>query len=107
MDRETIKGSKQNFSQEQLTALTPQINQINSYEPDVKSGDQIAMTYVLGLGSQVQCNGQVKSIAPGSDFAKAFFSIWLGENPVDKQARLRWLGKNSRRLKREGVEYKD
>ena len=105
LDRATIKGIKQNFSQEQLTALMPQINQINSYYPDVKSGDQIAVTYVPGLGSQVQLNGQVKGVVPTEEFAKAFFSIWVGENPVDKQAKLKLLGaKDNRKLKGEGVE---
>ncbi len=105
LDRATIKGIKQNFNQEELAALMPQINLINSYYPDVKSGDQITITYVPGLGSQVQLNGQVKGIVPGRDFAKAFFSIWVGENPVDKRAKLKLLGrKENRRFKGEGVE---
>jgi len=105
LDRATIKGIKQNFSQEELAALMPQINQINSYYPDVKSGDQVAITYVPGLGSQVQLNGQVKGVVPSEEFAKAFFSIWVGENPVDKQAKLRLLGrKDDRRPKGDGVE---
>ncbi len=94
LDRATIKGIKQNFNQEQLAALMPRINQINSYYPDIKSGDQIAVTYLPGLGSQVQFNGQIKGIVSGGDFAKAFFSIWIGENPVDKNAKLKLLGKD-------------
>ncbi|MBP9853953.1 MAG: chalcone isomerase family protein [Candidatus Omnitrophica bacterium] len=102
LDQATINGIKRNYSREQLAELIPQINQINSYYPDVKSGDQIAVTYVPELGSQVQLNGKVKGIIPGSDFAKAFFSIWVGENPVDKQAKLKLLGhKNSRKSKSE------
>ncbi len=100
LDRATIKGIKQNYTQEQLTALMPQIDQINSYYPDIKSGDQIAVTYVPGAGSEVELNGQVKGVVPGDDFAKAFFSIWIGENPVDKQAKLKLLGqKDSRKSK--------
>ncbi len=95
--RATIKGIKQNFSEEQLKTLMPQIKQINSYYPNVKSGDQIAVTYVPGLGSQVQFNGQIKGVVPGRAFAKAFFSIWVGENPVDKQAKLKLLGKKDKR----------
>ncbi len=93
LDRATFKGIKQNYSQEQLTALLPQINQINSYYPDVKAGDQITITYVPGQGSEVELNGLVKGTVRGKDFAKAFFAIWVGENPVDKEAKLKLLGK--------------
>ncbi len=100
LDRATIKGIKQNYTPEQLTALMPQIDQINSYYPDIKSGDQIAVTYAPGRGSEVELNGELKGVVPGNDFAKAFFSIWVGENPVDKQAKLKLLGqKDSRKSK--------
>ena len=105
LDRATIKGIRQNYSEEQLKMLMPQIDQINSYYPDVKSGDQIAVTYIPGLGSQIEFNGAIKGVVPGSDFAKAFFSIWVGENPVDKQAKLKLLGKRgNQKLKGAGVE---
>lgn len=101
LDRATIKGIKQNYSPEQLADLMPQINQINSYYPDVKSGDQITITYIPGVGSEVQLNGQVKGVVPGQEFAKAFFSIWVGDSPVDPAAKLKLLGK-----KAEGKEVK-
>lgn len=92
LDRATIKGIEKNYSQDQMVELMPQIDQINSYYPDIKSGDQIAVTYVPGVGSQVELNGELKGVVFGSDFAKAFFSIWLGDNPVDKNAKLKLLG---------------
>lgn len=105
LDRATIKGISQNYSQAQLTALMPQIDQINSYYPDVKSGDKITVTYIPGLGSQVELNGKIKGIVPGADFAQAFFAIWVGEKPVDKQAKLKLLGlKGNRQLKGESDE---
>ncbi len=93
LDRATIRGIAHNYNKVQLNALMPQINQINSYYPDVKPGDQIAVTYVPGLGSEVKINGQIKGIVSGKDFAKAFFSIWVGEHPVDRRAKLKLLGK--------------
>ncbi len=93
LDQATIKGIKQNFSQKQLALLMPQIKQMNSYYRDVGPGDQITITYVPGLGSQVLINKEVKGVVPGSDFAKAFFSIWVGEHPVDKRAKYKLLGK--------------
>ncbi|MCB9772329.1 MAG: chalcone isomerase family protein [Candidatus Omnitrophica bacterium] len=96
LDRATVKGIEKNYSQDQMAALMPQIDQINSYYPDIKSGDQIAVTYVPGVGSQVELNGELRGVVPGSDFAKAFFSIWLGDNPVDKNAKLKLLGLSDR-----------
>ena len=102
LDRATTKGIAKNYSPDQMEALMPQIDQINSYYPDIKSGDQIAITYVPGVGSQVQLNGELKGVVPGSNFAKAFFSIWLGENPVDKNAKLKLLGLKDRRKSKGG-----
>jgi hypothetical protein len=93
LGRATIDGIRRNYNREQLKALMPQINQINSYYPNVKPGDQIVITYTPGFGSLVQVNGKAKGVVAGADFAKAFFSIWIGENPVDKKAKLKLLGK--------------
>lgn len=100
LDRATIKGIEKNFSRQQVERLMPDIDQINSYYPDIKAGDQIAVTYIPQQGSQVELNGQTQGIVPGADFANAFFSIWVGENPVDEQAKLKLLGQyNQRKIK--------
>lgn len=101
LDRATIKGIEKNFSLQQVQRLMPGINQINSYYPDIKAGDQIAVTYIPQQGSQVELNGQIQGIVPGADFANAFFSIWVGENPVDEQAKLKLLGQYSQRKRKE------
>ena len=79
LDRATIKGIEKNLSPEKVKALMPNIDQINSYYPDIKVGDQIAVTYTPQQGSLVELNGQTQGIVPGSDFANAFFSIWVGQ----------------------------
>lgn len=96
LERATIKGIEKNFNAEQMSTLMPQIDQINSYYPDIKAGDQIAVSYVPQQGSRVELNGQVQGIVPGTDFANAFFSIWVGENPVDQRAKLKLLGQYGR-----------
>jgi len=92
LDRQTIDGIKRNFSGNELIALMPKINQIDSYYPDIRAGDRICVTYMPGIGSQVQINGSIKGLVPGPDFAKAFFSIWVGKNPVDQKAKYKLLG---------------
>lgn len=94
LDRATLKGIEQNVSAEELTRIMPAIEQINSYYPDVKSGDQIVITYIPGRGCEVKVKGEVKGIVPGDEFARAFFAIWVGEHPVDERAKAQLLGKN-------------
>lgn len=92
LDRATLTGIKKNVSPETLMALAPKIDQINSYYPDIKAGDQIAVTYTPGVGSTVEVNGAIKGVVPGEDFGRSFFAIWVGENPVDERAKRQLLG---------------
>jgi hypothetical protein len=92
LDRATIKGIERNVNTQELKKLFDRVEQINSYYPSVKAADQIIITYLPQVGTRVDVNGTFKGIVPGKDFAKAFFAIWIGENPVDKQAKRQLLG---------------
>jgi hypothetical protein len=96
LDRATLKGIEKNVSADELNKLMPMIDQVNSYYPDVESGDQIVITYIPGTGSEVTVKGEVKGIVPGKDFANAFFAIWVGDEPVDAKAKLQLLGKKNK-----------
>jgi hypothetical protein len=93
LDHATVKGIRKNVTPDEFKALKLKIDQVNSYYRSVHPGDQIAITYIPGLGSRVQINGEVKGVVPGEDFGKAFFAIWVGEHPVDKKAKRQLLGK--------------
>lgn len=92
LHRATLSGIEKNLAKKQLIDLMPKIQQINSYYPSVQPGDQIAVTYLPQVGSKVEVNGQLKGIIAGEDFARAFFSIWVGQNPVDERAKRQLLG---------------
>lgn len=66
-----------------LQRLRPQLEQIRALYDDVRPGDRYALTYVPGRGTELALNGKVKGVIPGSEFARAYFSIWLGEQPMD------------------------
>jgi hypothetical protein len=66
-----------------LKRLQPQLAQIRSLYEDVRPGDRYALTYVPGRGTELALNGKVLGVMPGSEFARAYFSIWLGEQPMD------------------------
>ncbi len=90
--RQTIRGINKNVDRREFKRLKPKIDQINSYYPEIKAGDQIAITYLPDVGTQVAVNGETKGVVAGEDFARAFFAIWVGDNPVDGRMKRLLLG---------------
>ena len=76
-----------------LTALSPRIDQLNSYMTDHKKGDILTFTDVPGLGVEVRAGGQLKGTIPGDDFAQALFRIWLGPSPPNEGLKDGLLGR--------------
>ncbi|MCA9406069.1 MAG: chalcone isomerase family protein [Candidatus Omnitrophica bacterium] len=95
----TTKGIKKNVSEEEFWQLSDRIEQINAYYPDVQPQDRIEITYDPEIGTTVSVNGQYKGTIEGKDFARAFFAIWVGDRPVDRDIKLSLLGyKNNERF---------
>ena len=92
LDHETERGIESNVNEAEFIKLRSRINQMNSYYQDVRKGDRIGVSYLPDVGTIVSFNGQVQGIVKGADFAQAFFSIWVGDNPVDKLMKRRLLG---------------
>jgi hypothetical protein len=44
------------------------------------------------VGTELALNGRPMGMIEGADFAAAIFSLWLGENPYDKQFKNALLG---------------
>jgi len=72
-----------NLGPEMLESLRPRLEEINAAYEDVKPGDRYALTYLPGVGTELALNGERKALIEGADFAAAYFSIWLGEEPLD------------------------
>ncbi|HVP89536.1 MAG TPA: chalcone isomerase family protein [Casimicrobiaceae bacterium] len=78
------KGWSEGFEKNakaELPALKDRIAMLNGWMADVKSGEQVTFVYTPDMGVQVDVNGKIKGAIKGNDFAKAFFSIWLGDPP--------------------------
>ena len=73
--------------------LGPKIESLNRLYKDVQPKDRYALTYLPGRGTQLTLNSQPLGTIEGSEFAKALFGIWIGENPIDKTFRDRLLRK--------------
>ena len=75
-----------------IESIRPGIEAINKLYQDVKKGDRYALTYVPGIGTELFFNGESKGIVPGADFARIYFTIWLGENHPYQSFRDRLVG---------------
>ena len=88
----TYKGLSKNLDAVEIERLRPRIDHHNSLYVDVKPGDRYALTYLPGVGTELALNGRPMGVIEGVDFAAAIFSLWLGENPYDKQFKNALLG---------------
>ena len=64
-----------------------QIETLHQSYQDVKPGDRYALTYIPGEGTELAKNGVRLALVPGEEFAEAYFRIWLGESPLDRDLR--------------------
>jgi len=83
---------KRNVDEQTFTALRPRLERINGWYRDVKPGDRYSLTYLPGVGTQLALNGAEVGVIDGADFAKAYFRIWLGDDPIDGRFRDQLLG---------------
>jgi len=82
---------ERNNSPDLLARLRGRIDQLNAVYRDVKPGDRYALTYVPGQGTELSYNGQPLITIEGADFAAAYFGIWLGNDPIDREMRRRLI----------------
>jgi hypothetical protein len=71
-----------NVSAETIAALEKPLEEISRLYVDVKPGDRYALTYLPGRGTELSRNGRPLGTVQGAEFAAAYFTIWLGEEPI-------------------------
>ena len=76
-----------NVNEKSLERLRPQIEALHQAYVDVEPGDRYALTYLPGEGTELAKNGTRLALVPGEEFARAYFRIWLGEAPLDRDLR--------------------
>ncbi len=70
------------LSKEELSRLQTRIDRLHETYQDVESGDRYALTYLPGSGTVLELNGEQLIQVKGTDFAHAYFGIWLAEPPI-------------------------
>jgi len=69
---------------ENLTNAGPKTDIWLAYFNDIRSGQEIVISWVPGTGLETKVAGAEKPPLNDQDFAAAVFSIWLGEKPVQE-----------------------
>ncbi len=68
----------------QTAALAARLKQVeDSFPPEFKDKQVLAVTYVPGQGTTVGVEGTKSITIAGKDFADALLRIWLGPSPTD------------------------
>lgn len=75
------------LSADALQALKPRIDRLHAAYRSVRPGDRYVMEYLPGRGTVLRLNGERLVSVEGSDFARAYFGIWLGEPPLSRSLR--------------------
>jgi len=73
-----------NVGEEKAKRLTEELKALNKLYKDVKAGQRYTLTYLPGRGVEMALDGKVLGSVQGAEFAAAYFSIWLGPDPVSK-----------------------
>jgi hypothetical protein len=89
----TIEMIKRNTTDAEFGIISERLNRFNSFYRDVKPGDRYRAEYIPGRGTTLYLNETPLGTIQGNDFSKAFFSIWIGRDPIDKKFRDKLLGR--------------
>ena len=84
---------EENTSKNEFKALKSGIDQMNALYRDVDPGDEYQAAYIPGVGTSLALNGKELGIVPGPKFARAYFAMWLGANPISRSFRDGLLGR--------------
>ncbi len=88
----TISRMKANLSKAEFQAVKDRFDLMRKYFPNIKKGDEMALSYEPGQGTSISLNGQVTGVIPGLDFSKAVFATWIGPRPFDHIVKAQILG---------------
>ena len=73
--------------------ILDEIEQLSSsFNSAVASGDFYEFVFIPEIGTHVLKNNELVELIPGFDFKKAFFGIFLSNNPIQKNLKKAMLG---------------
>ena len=73
--------------------LRAEVDKFLSFWSEMKEGDEARLIYFPNDGTKVVIKGKEMGTIEGGEFSKLLFSVWLGENPPNKELKEGLLGK--------------
>lgn len=96
LSKALAKGMEKSVGEEGILKFSRELTELENLlsTEETRSGDIFELSYSPLDGSLwISKNKQIKGKIKGIEFKKAFFGIWLSENPVDKGLKEDLLGK--------------
>ncbi len=90
----TVERMKVNVLEDELAQIRDEIEMMRQYFVDLKPGDRFALTFIPGEGTKFAYNGRLTGVIEGDLFARALFSVWIGERPFDERLKRQILGRD-------------
>ena len=82
--KSSAKILRKNLIPEELDVITARLNQLNAAYQTVEKGDRSSLTYQPDIGTTLNINDLPIITIKGEDFARLYFTIWLGKQPISK-----------------------
>ena len=92
----SVKILAKNLAPEEYDRIKTRLNRLNNTYQTVEKGDNSSLTFQPDIGTTLKINGSPVVTIEGEDFAKLYFTIWLGEFPISKSLRRDLIGSSSK-----------
>jgi hypothetical protein len=89
----TAEMIRKNTTSDEFNRIAGNLEIFNGFYRDVNPSDRYRAEYLPGTGLTLYLNGKPLGTVKSSEFSKAFYSIWIGKNPIDKKFRDILLGR--------------
>lgn len=81
-----------NLTSTELDSIKSKVALLNEAYTTVDKGDRSSLRYETGIGTTLSINGQDLLTIEGQEFARLYFSIWLGNDPISQTMKTSLLG---------------
>lgn len=87
------KALDRNLSDKESDSIADRVRRFHQATETVRKGDESSMDYVPGRGTTLRVNGDPKVMIEGRDFARLYFRIWFGDDPLSEDLKNDLLGR--------------
>ena len=91
--KKALSEGLENSTENNTDPISSEIEQLSSsFKTDVSAGDFYEFIYIPEIGTHVLKNSELIELIRGIEFKKAFFGIFLSDNPIQKNLKKAMLG---------------